>query len=209
MVLNDFIRLLIADDHPPMREGLSALLEKEKDFQVVGLAQNGVEAIAQFREYQPDVLLMDLRMPEMEGVDVVNSLRSEFPNARIIIFTTYDGDEDIYRALRAGAYGYLLKDAPCQELFTAIRKVHLGEKYVMSSVAQKLTQRFSESELTERELEVLRLMVQGKNNRKISEQLCIVEGTVKFHVRNILEKLGASDRTHAVTIALKRGLARL
>lgn len=203
------IRLLIADDHPPMREGLSALLEKQSGFQVVALAQNGVDAIAQFRQHQPDVLLMDLRMPEMEGVDVVSALRTEFPQARIIIFTTYDGDEDIYRALRAGACGYLLKDAPCQELFEAIRKVHAGQKYIMLSVAQKLTQRFSDSELTDRELEVLRLIVQGKNNRKISEELCIVEGTVKFHVRNILEKLGACDRTQAVTIALKRGLARL
>lgn len=203
------IRLLVADDHPPMREGLSALLEKQPDFQVVALAQNGVETIAQFRQHQPDVLLMDLRMPEMEGADVVSTLRNEDSNARIIILTTYDGDEDIYRALRAGAYGYLLKDAPCQELFEAIRKVHIGQKYFMPSVAQKLTERFSDSELTDRELEVLRLMVQGKSNRKISEELCVVEGTVKFHVRNILEKLGASDRTQAVTIALKRGLARL
>lgn len=203
------IRLLVADDHPPMREGLSALLEKQLDFQVIALAENGVEAIAQFRHHLPDILLMDLRMPYMEGAEVVTTLRTEFPDAHIIILTTYDGDEDIYRALRAGASGYLLKDVPCQELFDAIRKVHSGQKYVTPSVAQKLTERFSESELTDRELEVLRLMVQGKSNRKISEELCVVEGTVKFHVRNILEKLGASDRTHAVTIALKRGLARL
>ena len=203
------IRLLIADDHPSMREGLSALLEKQSDFQVVALAQNGVDAIAKYRQYRPDVLLTDLRMPEMEGAEAVTVLRTEFPDARIIILTTYDGNEDIYRALRAGASGYLLKDAPCQELFEAIRKVYIGQKYMMLSVAQKLTERFSDSELTDRELEVLRLMVQGKNNRAIGEELFIVEGTVKYHVRNILEKLGASDRTQAVTIALKRGLARL
>lgn len=207
--MSTIIRLLIADDHPPMREGLSALLEKQSDFQVVALAQNGAEAIALFRQHHPDVLLMDLRMPEMEGVEVVTALRTEFAQARVIILTTYDGDEDIYRALRAGACGYLLKDAPCQELFEAIRKVHTGQKYVMPSVAQKLTQRFSDSELTDRELEVLRLMVQGKSNRRISQELQVVEGTVKFHVRNILEKLGAGDRIQAVTIALKRGLARL
>ncbi|PSB14479.1 DNA-binding response regulator [filamentous cyanobacterium CCP2] len=203
------IRLLIADDHPSMREGLSALLEKQSDFQVVALAQNGVDAIAKYRQYRPDVLLTDLRMPEMEGAEAVTVLRTEFPDARIIILTTYDGNEDIYRALRAGASGYLLKDAPCQELFEAIRRVYIGQKYMMLSVAQKLTERFSDSELTDRELEVLRLMVQGKNNRAIGEELFIVEGTVKYHVRNILEKLGASDRTQAVTIALKRGLARL
>ncbi len=203
------ICLLVADDHPAMREGLSALLEKQPDFQVVALAKNGTEAIAQFRQHQPDVMLMDLRLPEVAGIDVVSTLRAEFPSSRIIILTTYDGDEDIYRALRAGAAGYLLKNVACQELFEAIRKVYRGQKYVMSSVAQKLTERFSDAELTEREMDVLRLMVQGKSNRKISTELCIVEGTVKFHVRNILEKLGASDRTQAVMIALKRGLARL
>ncbi|NJN87284.1 MAG: response regulator transcription factor [Leptolyngbyaceae cyanobacterium SL_7_1] len=203
------IRLLIADDHPPLREGLSALLEKQLDFQVVALAQNGVEAIARFRQHQPDVLLMDTRMRHMEGVDVVMTLRTEFPNARVVFLTIYDGDEDIYRALQAGVRGYLLKDVPCQELFEAIRKVHAGQKYFTTAVAQKLTERFSDSSLTERELEVLGLMVQGKNNRTISQELRVVEGTVKFHVRNILEKLRASDRTHAVTIALKRGLARL
>ncbi|WNZ27773.1 response regulator transcription factor [Leptolyngbya sp. NK1-12] len=203
------IRLLIADNHPPMREGLSALLEKQPDFQVVALAKNGPEAIAQYQQHRPDILLMDIRMPEMEGTDIVVTLRNQFPQARIIILTIHDGDEDIYQALRAGACGYLLKHVPCQELFEAIRRVHAGQKYVMSSVAQKLTERFSDSELTDREMEVLQLMVQGKSNRTISEELCIVEGTVKFHVRNILEKLGASDRTQAVTIALKRGLARL
>ncbi|MBE9160583.1 response regulator transcription factor [Nodosilinea sp. LEGE 06152] len=203
------IRVLIADDHPALREGLSALLERQTDLQVVAMAADGQAAVAQVRTHQPDVILMDLRMPCLEGADAVAMICNEWPEARIIILTTYDGDEDIYRALRAGAKGYLLKDAPCEELFTAIRQVHGGQKYIMSQVAQKLTDRFQSSELTDRELEVLQLLVQGNTNRDISEALCVAEGTVKFHIRNILDKLGAGDRTQAVTIALKRGLARL
>jgi DNA-binding NarL/FixJ family response regulator len=203
------IRVLIADDHPALREGLSALLERQADLQVVAMAADGQEAVTLVRTHQPDVVLMDLRMPCLEGADAVTAICGEWPEARIIILTTYDGDEDIYRALRAGAKGYLLKDAPCEELFTAIRQVHRGQKYIMSQVAQKLTDRFQSSELTDRELEVLQLLVQGNTNRDISEVLCVAEGTVKFHVRNILDKLGAGDRTQAVTIALKRGLARL
>lgn len=203
------IRLLIADDHPSMREGLAALLERQADLKVIALASNGLEAIDQFREHQPDVTLMDLRMPGLEGADAVAAIRAEFPDARIIVLTTYDGDEDIYRALRAGACGYLLKDAPCQELFAAIRTVRDGQKYFASQVVLKLTERPYGLELTDRELSVLRLMVQGKSNREIGEALSVVEGTVKFHVRNILEKLGASDRLQAVTIGLKRGLVRL
>lgn len=203
------IRVMIADDHPALREGLSALLERQSDLRVVAMAANGQEAVALARTHQPDVILMDLRMPGLEGADAVATICDQWPEARIIILTTYDGDEDIYRALRAGAKGYLLKDVPCEELFTAIRQVHSGQKYIMSQVAQKLADRFQSSELTERELEVLQLLVQGNTNRDISEALCVAEGTVKFHVRNILDKLGASDRTQAVTIALKRGLARL
>ncbi|RMH19283.1 MAG: DNA-binding response regulator [Gammaproteobacteria bacterium] len=203
------IRILIADDHPPLREGLSALLERQTDLRVTAMAADGEEAVALFRQYQPDVVLMDLRMPRLEGADAVAAICREWTDARIIVLTTFDGDEDIYRALRAGAWGYLLKDVPCEELFAAIRQVHRGKKYIMSQVAQKLTERFQGADLTDRELEVLQLLVQGKSNRDISEALCVVEGTVKFHVRNILEKLGACDRTQAVTIALKRGLARL
>jgi len=209
MTLNHPIQILIADDHPPMREGLTALLDKQADFQVIGMAGNGKDAIAQFRQHQPDVLLLDLRMPEMEGVEVVSTLCAEFANVRILILTTYDGDEDIYRALRAGAAGYVLKDVPCEELFEAIRRVSVGQKYLASQVMLKLTERMVGSELTEREQDVLQLMVQGKGNREIADTLHVVEGTVKFHVRNILEKLGASDRTQAVTAALRRGLARL
>jgi DNA-binding NarL/FixJ family response regulator len=203
------IRVMIADDHPALREGLSALLERQADLQVVAMAADGEAAIALVATHQPDVILMDLRMPRLEGADAVAAICAQWPEARIIMLTTYDGDEDIYRALRAGAKGYLLKDAPCEELFTAIRQVHGGQKYIMFQVAQKLTERFQSSELTDRELEVLQLLVQGNSNRDISEALCVAEGTVKFHVRNILDKLGASDRTQAVTIALKRGLARL
>ncbi|MEP0906365.1 response regulator transcription factor [Leptolyngbya subtilissima ST-M1] len=203
------IRVMIADDHPALREGLSALLERQADLQVVAMAADGQQAVALVGTHQPDVILMDLRMPHLEGADAVAAICTQWPEARIIILTTYDGDEDIYRALRAGAKGYLLKDAPCEELFTAIRQVHCGQKYIMSQVAQKLTDRFQSSELTDRELEVLQLLVQGNTNRDISEALCVAEGTVKFHVRNILDKLGAGDRTQAVTIALKRGLARL
>ncbi|HIK13695.1 MAG TPA: response regulator transcription factor [Leptolyngbyaceae cyanobacterium M33_DOE_097] len=209
MTFNRPIQILIADDHPPMREGLTALLDKQADFQVIGMAGNGKDAIAQFRQHQPDVLLLDLRMPEMEGVEVVSTLCAEFANVRILILTTYDGDEDIYRALRAGAAGYVLKDVPCEELFDAIRRISVGQKYLASQVMLKLTERMVGSELTEREQDVLQLMVQGKGNREIADTLHIVEGTVKFHVRNILEKLGASDRTQAVTAALRRGLARL
>lgn len=203
------IRVMIADDHPALREGLSALLERQADLQVVAMAADGQQAVDLVPTHQPDVILMDLRMPCLEGADAVAAICTQWPEARIIMLTTYDGDEDIYRALRAGAKGYLLKDAPCEELFTAIRQVHGGQKYIMSQVAQKLTDRFQSSELTDRELEVLQLLVQGNTNRDISEALCVAEGTVKFHVRNILDKLGAGDRTQAVTIALKRGLARL
>jgi len=203
------VRLLIADDHPPMREGLAALLERQADLKVIATASNGQEALEQFRRHQPDVTLMDLRMPEMEGADAVAAIRAEFPQAQIIILTTYGGDEDIYRALRAGARGYLLKDVPCQEMFDAIRTVHAGQKYLMSEVALKLTEHFPGAELTERELAVLQLMVAGKSNHEISAALGVVEATVKFHVKNILGKLSVSDRLQAVTTALKRGLVRL
>jgi two-component system, NarL family, response regulator len=204
----NLIRILIADDHPAMREGLAALLEQQPDFEVVALARDGKEAITLYRQHQPDVLLLDLSMPNMDGTEVTAAVRTEFAHARIMILTTYDGDEDIYRALRAGACGYLLKDVPSQEIFTGIRNVYAGQKYLMSQVAYKLTDRFQGSELTERELEVLMLMVQGKSNCEISVDLNVVEGTVKFHVRNILQKLGVSDRTQAVIVALKRGFFR-
>jgi two-component system, NarL family, response regulator len=203
------IRILIADDHPPMREGLAVLLGLQPDLQVVALAKDGLETIALYQQYQPDVLLMDLSMPGMEGSKLVAAIRAEFASARIIILTTYDGEEDIYRSLRAGACGYLLKDIPSKELFDVIRKVNAGQKYLMNQVAVKLTERLQGEELTERELEVLALMIQGKSNHEIGEALCIVNGTVKFHVRNILQKLDVSDRTQAIIAALKRGFFHL
>ncbi len=209
MTLSSPIRIMIADDHPSMREGLAALLERQSDLQVIALAADGQEAIDLYHEHQPDILLLDLSMPRKSGAEVVTEIRADFPHARIIILTTYDGDEDIYRTLRAGAVGYLLKDVSNRELFSSIRHVHAGEKYLMPQVAMKLTDRFQASELTDRELEVLTLMVQGQSNADISAALNVVEGTVKFHVRNILQKLGASDRTQAVIIALKRGFFRL
>jgi two-component system, NarL family, response regulator len=209
MIDSTTIRLLVADDHPAMREGLAALLGLQPDFQVVALAKNGLEAIALYRQHRPDVLLLDLSMPGMGGSEVVNAIRAEFTSAHILVLTAYDGDEDIYRSLKAGACGYLLKDVPSQELFDGIRKVNAGQKYLMSQVTLRLIERLQGEELTERELEVLALMIQGKSNHEISEVLCVVDGTVKFHVHNILQKLGASDRTQAVVTALKRGFFHL
>jgi DNA-binding NarL/FixJ family response regulator len=203
------IRLLIVDDHPPMREGLAALLERQGSFQAVALAANGQEAIEQYRIHQPDVVLMDVQMPVMEGAAATAALCQEFPQARILMLTTYEGDEDIYQALRAGALGYLLKGAPSEELFEAIRTVRDGRKYLTSSVVINLVERPLGLELSDREMKVLQLMVQGKSNREIGKALAVTEGTVKFHVSNIFQKLGAKDRVQAVTIALKRGLVRL
>ena len=203
------IRILICDDHPFLREGLAAVLDFKPDMKVVGQACNGIEVIELFRQHQPDVTLMDLRMPEMGGVEAIISICSEFPKARIIVLTTYDGDEDIYRGLRAGAKGYVLKDAEPDELMTAIRVVHDGQQYIPPAVGAKLAERMGIPELSDRELEVLRLMATGKSNLEISVALSIAEGTVKFHVKNILSKLAVGDRTQAMMVALKRGIISL
>lgn len=203
------IRILIADDHPVVREGLAALIERRADMTVAAEAGNGREAVDRFREHRPDVTLMDLRMPQLDGVEAIGVIRQEFPAARVIVLTTYDGDEDIYRGLRAGAMAYLLKDAPREELLEAIRAVDAGQKRIPPEVAVKLTERMSSPTLTARELEVLRLLAQGKSNGEIGAVLFITEGTVKAHVNNILNKLGANDRTQAVTMALRRGIVRL
>jgi two-component system NarL family response regulator len=203
------IRILIADDHPVVREGLAAMINRQTDMTVVAEAAHGQEAVARFREQQPDVVLMDLRMPEMTGVEAILAVREAVPEARVIVLTTYDTDEDIYRALRAGAKAYLLKDTPREALLQTIRAVHAGHTRVPSEVAAKLAERLSSAALTARELDVLRLIVTGKSNREIATQLCISEGTVKTHVNHILMKLDASDRTHAATTALKRGLVSL
>ncbi|KAM3092591.1 response regulator [Phormidesmis sp. 146-35] len=203
------IRVLIVDDHPFMRQGLAAVLDYKPDMRVVGQACNGREAVTLFRQHQPDVTLMDLRMPEMGGVEAIAAIVAEFANAHLIVLTTYDGDEDIYRGLRAGAKGYVLKDAEPEELLAAIRAVHAGQQYIPPAVGAKLAERMGSPELSDRELEVLNQMAMGKSNLEISVTLSIAEGTVKFHVKNILGKLGVSDRTQAMIVALKRGIIAL
>ncbi|MBX9252992.1 response regulator transcription factor [Desmonostoc muscorum CCALA 125] len=203
------IRVLIVDDHSIVRQGLAAMIENEPDMTVVGQAGNGQEAIAQYRQLQPDVTLIDLRMPEVSGVDAIVAICAEFAHARMIVLTTYDGDEDIYRALRAGAKGYLLKDAEPEALLNAIHIVHRGQQYIPSEVAAKLVQRMNIPELSEREQEVVCQMARGLSNQDIAAALNITESTVKFHINRILSKLGVSDRTQAVITALKRGLAKL
>ncbi|MBW4542080.1 MAG: response regulator transcription factor [Myxacorys chilensis ATA2-1-KO14] len=203
------VRILIVDDHAIVRQGLAAMIENEPDMTVVGQAGNGQEAIDQYRQLQPDITLMDLRMPHMSGVDATIAICAEFAHARIIVLTTYDGDEDIYRGLRAGAKGYLLKDAEPKALLNAIHIVHSGQPYIPSEVAAKLVQRMNNPELSDREREVIHLMVDGLSNHDIGVALNITESTVKFHINRILSKLGVSDRTQAVVTALKRGLAKL
>lgn len=203
------IRILIADDHPVVRQGLAAMIGRQPGMIVVAEASNGREVVDLFRLHQPDVTLMDLRMPQMDGVEAIAVIREESRTARIIVLTTYDSDEDIYRGLRAGAMAYLLKDAPPEELLEAIRAVYAGQKRIPPEVAVKLTNRMSSPELTTREMEVLRLVVAGQSNKEIGTTLYISEGTVRAHVNNILSKMGASDRTQAATLAIKRGLVRL
>lgn len=203
------IRILIADDHPVVRQGLAATIARQPGMSVVAEANDGREVIDLFRFYRPDVTLMDLRMPQVDGVEAIAIIREETPTARIIVLTTYDSDEDIYRGLRAGAMAYLLKDAPLSELLEAIRAVHAGQKRIPLEVAAKLSNRINRPELTARELEVLRLVVAGQSNKEIGTALSISEGTVRAHINNILYKMDASDRTQAATLAIKRGLVRL
>jgi two-component system NarL family response regulator len=203
------IRVLVVDDHPVVRQGLIGILEEASDIVIVGQGRNGHEAIAVFQQQQPDVTLMDLRMPEMEGVPAITVICNEFPNARIIVLTTYDTDEEIYQGLRAGAKGYLLKDSEPEELLTAIRTVNRGQQYIPPNVAAKLVQRMTGPELSNREIEVLQLIGQGMSNQEISTALNISESTVKTHVNRILSKLDVKDRTQAAILALKRGIANL
>ncbi|MEH2052241.1 response regulator transcription factor [Nostoc sp.] len=203
------IRVLIVDDHSIVRQGLTTIINRDPEMTVIAQAEDGQQAIALFREYQPDVTLMDLRMPQMAGVEAITAICAEFIAARIVVLTTYDGDEDIYRGLQAGAKGYLLKDAKPNKLLSAIRTIHRGQQYIPPEVGAKLVQRMSNPELSERELDVLRLMAQGMSNLEISTTLNIGESTVKSHVNRILSKLGVSDRTQAVIIAVKRGIVNL
>lgn len=203
------IQVLLVDDHAIVQQGLAAIINEESDMTVIGQAKDGAEAIQLFRQAQPDVTLMDLRMPQMGGVEAITTICTEFATARIIVLTTYDGDEDIYRGLRAGSKGYLLKDCKPHELRTAIRMVHEGLQYIPPHVGAKLAQRMTNPELTDRELQVLQLVAQGMSNLEIGTALSITESTVKSNINRILSKLGAKDRTQATIIALKRGIASL
>jgi len=197
------------DDHPLLREGLAALIGNQSDMQLIGEASNGREALEQFRKHHPDITLMDLQMPEMSGIDAISAIRGEFPDARIIILTTYTGDFQVSRALRAGARGYLLKGMLRQELLETIRAVHTGRKRLSAEVAVEIAEHATDDVLTPREIDVLRWIAEGNANKEIAEKLSLTEETVKGHVKNILAKLGVNDRTHAVTIGLKRGMIDL
>jgi DNA-binding NarL/FixJ family response regulator len=200
------IRILTVDDHPLLREGVASMINAEPDMQLVAEADSGAEAIKQFRVQKPDVTLMDLQMPGMNGVDAIRAIREEFEDARIIVLTTYTGDVQVLQALKAGAAGYLLKSALRTELLNAIRTVHTGHRHVSPLIASEIAQHVGEVALSERELEVLRTVAAGNSNKQVAAQLGISEDTAKAHMKNILAKLNANDRTHAVTIAVKRGI---
>ena len=200
------IRVLTADDHPLVRNGIAGLVGDQADMMLVGEASNGREAIQQFRAHQPDVTLMDLQMPELNGLDAIIAIRGEFPHARVIVLTTYTGDVQIVRALKAGAQGYLLKNLLHKELLDAIRSVHRGKKILTPELSVEVASHAIDDSLTPAEISVLRLIADGNANKQIADQLSISEETVKSRVKNILSKLDANDRTHAVTIALKRGI---
>ncbi|QHN03612.1 response regulator transcription factor [Granulicella sp. WH15] len=199
------IRILVADDHFLLREGLAAVIAGQEDIELVAEATNGQEAIELFRLHRPDVTLMDLQMPIMNGIDAITEIRRHWPNARFIVLTTYQGDVQALRALKAGASGYLLKSMLRKELLDAIRLVHAGKKRIPPEIAAEIADHVTDDALSDREVEVLRRVAAGNSNKIIAEQLVVSEGTIKGHIKSILSKLGANDRTHAVTIAMKRG----
>jgi DNA-binding NarL/FixJ family response regulator len=203
------IRVFCIDDHPFVRDGIATIINNQPDMLLAAEASDGGEAIQKYREYRPDVTLMDLRLPDMSGIDLLIAIRSEFPEARVVILTTFEGDVEIQRSLGAGAYGYLLKSMPPEELLEIIRQVHAGRKRIPPEVAAQLAEHLGYEALTEREIEVLNYIAKGNRNRVIAELLFISEETVKVHVKHIMEKLGASDRTEAVTIAIRRGIIQL
>jgi DNA-binding NarL/FixJ family response regulator len=203
------IRVLCVDDHPLVRKGIASILANESDIELVAEAGNGREAVALYRAHHPDVTLMDLRMPEMDGIEATRSIRQENPDAKIIALTSYDGDQDIYKALEAGVRGYLLKEMVHTDVLRAIRTVQAGKRLMPQEVAERLSEYFPQVALTPREVEVLTFVARGLANKEIAEQLGTASGTIKMHIQNILGKLGAADRTHAVTIALQRGILHL
>jgi DNA-binding NarL/FixJ family response regulator len=203
------IRVLVADDHPVVRTGLAAVITQEADLELVAEAEHGGQAVALFAEHRPDVLLIDLRMPVMDGIEAIRAIIREFPAARILALTTYEGDADIQRALEAGACGYLLKDMLMTEVITAVRAVHRGERVIPPAVAARLAQFTPRSDLTEREIEVLGLVARGLSNKEVANTIGRTDETVKIHLKNIFAKLGVADRTEAVTQALTRGLIHL
>jgi len=203
------IRILSVDDHPLLREGIAMLIENQPDMELIAQAATGREAIQQFREHRPDVTLMDLRLPDMSGIDALIAIRTESPDACVVMLTTFEGDVEIQRALEAGARGYLLKTTPAKELVEAIRQTHAGKKRIPAEVAAHLAEHIGDDPLTAREVEVLKHLAGGNRNKDIGERLFISEETVKVHIKHIMEKLGANDRTQAVAIAVRRGIIQL
>ena len=203
------IRVLSVDDHPLLSEGIAAIINSQPDMALVSQASSGAEAIQQYREHRPDVTLMDLRLPDLSGIDAMIAIRTEFADARIVMLTTFEGDVEIQRALRAGARGYLLKNMPPSEILDAIRQVHAGKKRLPSEVAAQIAEHMSDEQLTAREVDVLRKIAGGNRNKDIADLLFISEETVKVHIKHIMDKLGAKDRTESIAIAVRRGIIEL
>ena len=209
MTPDSCIRVLSVDDHPLLSEGIATMINNEPDMRLVATAPTGAEGIRQYRDLKPDVTLMDLRLPDLSGIDVMLAIRAEFPDARIILLTMFAGDVEIQRALQAGAHGYLLKSMPPEQMLDTIRQVYAGKRRVPPEIASHLADHFGDEQLTSRELDVLRHVAGGNKNRDIANRLFISEETVKVHVKHIMDKLGASDRTQAIAIAVRRGIIQL